>query len=423
MLDGRKVIVFASNTPFVTQSEGSGNWVNNLLEKLLKSKTEYKFVLFSLGTSSIIQCKELENGLTHYLFPKSGYSPYGKVPNKLRKDFNQLINSLHVDIIHVWGTEGPWMELALNKEIRSFKIILSIQGVVSSLKRSWYAGLGFREIIQVSFSLIELYRWQYSYFIKYLRFRRHSKLEIKALCNADVILIQSMWVQKWLKGLVPLDQLPDIRYSDKILRTNFYSAKKWVYNEKDVQQIITVSNGRPYKGLHDLIKGIAVLNKSYPGKYELSVIGYNPFEGKRLLRTGFDRFIIGLITKYNLVNQIKFKAGRNAEELISDLLSSDIFVQTSYVESYSFVLAEALYLGVPSVVSYSGALSEYDSSSCSHYPSGDIMSLANSIFSIANNENKMNNMSLRAIEYMENKVYSPLIAENHLELYESILNS
>ena len=114
-----------------------------------------------------------------------------------------------------------------------------------------------------------------------------------------------------------------------------------------------------YKGLHNLIKALAIVQKFYPN-VKLIVAGPNILRGgllkSYLYSTCYGLYIAKLIEKYKLSQNIKFVGPLDAVGMKKQLLSSNIYVLPSYIENSPNSLGEAQLLGVPCIAADVGGV-------------------------------------------------------------------
>lgn len=106
---------------------------------------------------------------------------------------------------------------------------------------------------------------------------------------------------------------------------------------------------RYQKNVDKLIQSFRILTHEYHVDAELVIIGTGPYEA------GMKR----LIKKLRLLNRVVLKRWLPRRQYLEELASSNVFVMPTEHECYGIAAAEAIVLGVPTVVSNSSALSEF----------------------------------------------------------------
>lgn len=114
---------------------------------------------------------------------------------------------------------------------------------------------------------------------------------------------------------------------------------------------------------------------------------------------------------YNILNQIYH------------LLGSHVPVFSSYIESYGVAVAESLELGIPTITSYAGALSEQgkDGESILFFPMGDENSCASSIHRVFADQHLANELSIKAKKKLMPTLQE--IADLQVCFYQTILDN
>jgi glycosyltransferase involved in cell wall biosynthesis len=106
---------------------------------------------------------------------------------------------------------------------------------------------------------------------------------------------------------------------------------------------------RYQKNVDKLVQAFKILFNEYGVDAQLLIIGKGPYEEK--LRR--------LIDRLHLQNLVVLKHSLPREQYLEEIATSNIFVLPSEYECYGIVAAEAIAMGVPTVVANSTALSEF----------------------------------------------------------------
>ena len=110
------------------------------------------------------------------------------------------------------------------------------------------------------------------------------------------------------------------------------------------------------------------------------------------------------------------------EELVNEMRHCNVFVQSSYVESYSLALAESMAIGVPSVVSYAGAMPELaeENRMALFYSPSDYYKCAYQIERLLDNEELANNLSHNARELAIERNSVEFVVKKQISIYNAI---
>lgn len=399
-------VVWLSNVDITTCNMiGSGSWVFAMANALADN-----FDCISITNISISNrrsSKILNNGkLTQINIPK------GRSYKQFQKTVTEIINNEQPDIIHVWGTESDWCRCHF---LYNFcPVLVDMQGVLSVVAENFYGGLtcteiikciGFKELLKPTSSLI------YSKY-RYWKLSLGEHEVIKSLSYASV---QSDWIANHVLTINPKCEL--IRTSI-VLRPEFYQAKKWRNNSRKFI-FSTATMVTPLKGLHLLLKSLSIVKMFIPD-IQLRLAGSVQ---KGLRKGGYARYIISLIKKYDLESNVIFLGEIGTNELIREYQEASVFVNPSYVESYSLVVAESMFIGTPVVASYVGGMSELgnDKESILYFPKGDYVSCAHQIIRLLIDNNLAKCLSDNSIDIATKRNSSSIASCRQMEIYNDIL--
>lgn len=346
-------ILWLCNTRFSNKDvSGTGSWLQPLAQAV--NNTEgYEVVNFTVAACTHFS-KETVNGLTQYIAPFRSVRKLQSEEKWIQKT-GKYVREVEIkekpDIVHIWGTEGIWAQIYLQGDIKT-KCFIDIQGLMFEIARYYVADLRVPEFKQF-LSLNDLKApWRFWIYKKH-QFQRQGEVERKFLVSMKDISVQSEWVENQIKALNPN---ANIYHTKIMLRSSFYNHRCWEWHEFGEKPILFTSScgNRSYKGLHILLQTLAVLKKTYPN-VQLRVAG------SFMRRTtfgyeGFERYIDKLIDKLDVRDNVKFVGVLNADQIIEELLSANVCVIPSFIESYCLGLAEAMMIGTPCVVSYAGAM-------------------------------------------------------------------
>ncbi|PKP20450.1 MAG: glycosyl transferase family 1, partial [Bacteroidetes bacterium HGW-Bacteroidetes-20] len=115
----------------------------------------------------------------------------------------------------------------------------------------------------------------------------------------------------------------------------------------------------PIKGLHKILDAVALIKNEFP-EIKIYIAGNNFTKTEnfidRLRLTGYGKYILSLIKKYNLTTNVFFTGELNENEMIDRYLKSNLFICPSSIENSPNSLGEAQILGVPCIASYVGGV-------------------------------------------------------------------
>lgn len=398
-------------------NRGSGSWLY-AMRSIISSEVELYNITQS-HVSDIVLNKY--DDLIEYVLPS--YNLVNNVP--LEREIKSIVNivdTINPDIIHIWGIELYWGLLFSRGYIKR-KYILEIQGLLSSCYNVYYGGLTPAEIVKC-FSIKEILK--YNSYLPFVRkkIEKRSFVEYEIIHHSSFISTQSEWVRNQIRFIV--NAQTTVVKTLLPIRDSFYKSNKWkkTYSNKSITLFTSFSYLVPFKGLHLLIKGLSILKKKYDniilnvGGIEISSV---PFYRK----DGYLYYILSLIKRYNLQENINFLGKLNEEEIIKELLISDVYINPSFVESYSVASAEAMFLGVPSVLSYAGAMPDFSNKirTALYYSPMDYIDLSSKIALLIENNQLATTNSSNSIRVLEDLSDKNKIKTNQLTIYSTFLQN
>jgi glycosyltransferase involved in cell wall biosynthesis len=114
-------------------------------------------------------------------------------------------------------------------------------------------------------------------------------------------------------------------------------------------KILYVGRLEAYKNVDKLIEAVKLLSNHFGIKAELTIVGMGPCEG----------IIRKIIRESGLEKDITIRQEITRCELLDEYSSSTVFVMLSENEAFNLACAEALSIGLPTLVANGSALSEY----------------------------------------------------------------
>jgi glycosyltransferase involved in cell wall biosynthesis len=113
------------------------------------------------------------------------------------------------------------------------------------------------------------------------------------------------------------------------------------------KRILFVGVLKRYKNVHKLFEGFARLTREGGNDYRLVIVGDGP-----------ERSVLsGLAVSLGIADLVEWKHGLTRAELLNEYAMASVFVMLSQLESFSRVVYDALFVGLPVVVYNFGALS------------------------------------------------------------------
>lgn len=330
--------------------KGSGGWLTALADALLQSGN------IELHVASISdRSRRLNNfkgeAIYYHIIPLGkGDSRY----NTQYEDYYRLLYSeIQPDVVHIHGTEYPH-SLAALRACGSNNTVVSIQGLISIIARYYRGGITTIEALKnITFHDIlrgGIIRQEYETF-NLGKYEETLLKEVKYVIGRTSFDRQHTWALN-----------PNVYYFHcvELLRNEFYKSKSWKFSECKTHSIFISQAAFPIKGLHVVIKALKLVICQYPD-VQIRVAGQDiTCRGgglKNKLRiTGYGKIIKKLILKNRLENNIIFTGPLNADDMVREYLSANLFLCPSSIENSPNSLAEAQLLGVPCIGAYVGGI-------------------------------------------------------------------
>lgn len=411
-------ILWLHTTPFTPSNEIQGGaWAQSLAERVQKTG-QVQIYHIAVDDVKEVQKKDF-NAIPQWIIPiDKGFYHTQQASQRTCRIISQIEQEIQPDLVHIWGTESIWCSVYSQGYIKS-PLLLDMQGFLSQCYYFYYGGLTFSEVLQCIHLKEIIMPWR-TLFRKKKKFGKRGKYEIRYLQKIKNISVQSEWVKNHVRVINPKAHLYQ---TNIILRSNFYDAEPWRNHTFDDSPIIysSCNAAESYKGIHILLKALVILKRKYP-KIQLHLAG-TILIGNRLL-DGYSVFLKNFIQKNDLQDNICYLGRLNAEQIIHELQHANVCVIPSFVETYCLGFAESMILGVPTVVSYAGAMSELakHGEEALFYNSMDYAICASYIDELLQNkslaEKLSTNARLRRIQ--ENNPDS--IVQNQLAIYDEFFN-
>lgn len=369
----KKRVLWLSNVDLLDKNPNkTGTWIHSMFHAL-RNSSEIDICANITFTSHSYFHKKEENGVIHFYVPRKE-SNSKDYPTKAA--INYVVSAIlesQPDLLHIWGLELYWGLIMGDERINNYKKLLEIQGIKSVCSENQYfmGGLSCRDIKKMRSFLQHLLPIRRVESIQSC-FHNWGKAEKQILHNVTNINTQSDWVRNVLSAITGSSKLQMYK-TGIVLRDSFTKSTPWylVHKYQGHPVLFTTTSSIPYKGLHVTIKAFHIIKSMHPNAV-LKIAGMNAWK-PNLIRGGYSKYIYYLVKELGLQDSIFFLGNLNEKEMLNEMYGADVFVLSSYIESYCLALAEALSIGLPCVVAYSTALPELvkDKENGLLYPVGD----------------------------------------------------
>jgi glycosyltransferase involved in cell wall biosynthesis len=179
-------------------------------------------------------------------------------------------------------------------------------------------------------------------FIRNILFRLYRLELLNAIGAADKLICVSRYERDLLLRDFSINQDRVVVIPNGINRLKICEMNGDI--EKNPSKILFVGRLEKYKNVDKLVKALGFLDR-----YILVIVGEGPEKEK----------IFKLIRHLNISDRIRLVSNISEEELTKEYQRSGIFVMPSYHEAYGIAVAEALSMGLQTIVANSSGLNEF----------------------------------------------------------------
>lgn len=408
-----KILWFCSDRFTGQKTRETGSWLHSMSKGLVESG---EIELYNITQGNVKQTARDEYlSINQWVFPKSKLNRKGLPPKKTVQAIQNIVAEIQPDIIHVWGTEAHW-GLLTARDIVKGTTLLEIQGLKFEISNYFYSGLSAMDLCS-SIYIKDILKPLTSIFGRKISFKNWGNFEKEMIAKHNYINTQSEWVRITVERI----NRKAVKYNTVMsLRDEFIVAKKWDIDTCTRNRLFTSTSSLvSYKGLHVLIDAVELLVKDFPDIH-LNIASSLDYG---LRRDGYTRFIFKKIKKKGLTGHVNWLGSLTAPEIVNELRSAHVTVVPSFVESYSLAAEESMFVGVPTVASFAGAMPELGKhrESISFFQPGSANMCASEIKKILENDTIAVKLSDEAYRSKQDKRNDKAIKEQ-ISIYKDILN-
>lgn len=342
-----------------------GSWMNQLADRIDQRREIQLGVVAPLPEKSpekYVRWGE-KSEFFGFSLPEGGITVYDE---SLKMVFQEIIEQFRPDVVNIFGTEYPHTLSMVQAFHAPERTVIHIQGLVSVYQKHYAAFLPERIVKRKT--LKDWIRGDNSIRKQKEQMALDGKYEIAALKKVDHVMGRTDWDYIETKKINP-----DVSYHyvQEMMRKNFY-CDAWDYQSCEKYSIFMSQGHYAIKGLHIMLRALKELVKKYPD-IRLYVAGYTPYPNvskfsfsERIRADSYWSYIMDLIKKWKLQEQVCFTGSLDAERMKERFLKANVFVSASVIENSPNSIGEAMLLGVPIVASDVGGVS----SIMGHEPGG-----------------------------------------------------
>lgn len=418
-----KVLWFTNNSAVganKVDTNGVGcAWIVSLETELTKSSGVQLGIAFT--------CKQPE--ISQFTIGNTIYFPITLEPikNKFKKIFARfthkienediiqryldIIQQFKPDIIHIFGTENDFGLIVSKTTVPS---IIHLQGNLTVNNLKWYSGLTASDIIKYSKKWL-LLRGRGLYHDYYVN-KKAAERENRIFKACKYFMGRTDWDRRLSSVLSP-----DSKYflCDEIMRPGFY-VHQWQPQTKQSNYIITSTiRNNIYKGLDTILECKKILSQNFP-EFEIiwKIAGIKETDEISYL---VERKFKAKFKDYN----IQLLGSLNEDELISEMLKSNLFVHSSHIDNSPNSVCEAMLLGMPVIASYVGGTPSIisDKNEGLLVQDGDPYALAGAILELIKDKNFANRLGANARVRAISRNDPGRIVNDVMNIYTSVLSN
>jgi glycosyltransferase involved in cell wall biosynthesis len=244
-------------------------------------------------------------------------------------------------------------------------------------------------------------------------FKKRVKREKEMMRNCSYIIGRTDWDRR-----ISLILSPNSKYfhCDDLLRSDFYTSKRWLNNIHTRMILHSTLSSLNYKGIETILETALLLKKSNLLDFEWHVAGLN---GNEELIQIIEKYYGHKFTDYGII----FNGNLNSERLIEMLLETDCFVHPSHIENSPNSVCEAMLLGVPVIATYAGGTSNLITNGIEGLliQDGDPYSFAGAILELYKDNDLKTKISFNAEAKAREKHNRNKVLRDLLKIYDTVL--
>lgn len=391
-----------------------GGWVTNMIEQLSKDPSLELGVVMRAPIQKAMT-KKIE-GVKYYLIPQNKSDKF----DVYQQDCEETLNSFQPLLMHVEGSESAHARRFL--ATWQGNNVVSMQGILKGYEQYEYGDLSLSKLFKYSNSK-SILTMLVMMLNKRLNFKTRLPIEIETIKRAKNILGRTHWDRAHSYFINP--SAPYFS-CNRILRKGFYTHQ-WDITQITRHRIFIGNSAQARKGAHFVLQAISLLKNDFPD-IELVVAGETPYPKNKFdwkCYVGYKSYLINQINTLGLNNNVNFLGVQAEDVMIKTLCSSHVFVMSSVIENSPNTLGEAMILGVPSISSYMGGVSDMaqDGKEVLYYRDNDPVLLAMRIKTIFESDEFAMKLSTNA-KKRANLTHEPKQNYNDLlAAYRSILST
>lgn len=406
----------AGSNSYIKQNSLGRGWISSLGD-VIKNLEDFELAVCFFN-NTIKKYKFLHEGITYYPIKDKLSTLSKKILSKTfltlwdnnTCDLLKVVEEYKPDIIQLFGTETGMGKIVGKTKI---PIIIHIQGLINPIRSNWLPrGFNLTGVyINSSFKDLFLRRDLIS---EYLLLKKMAKREEYIIENSKYFFGRTDWDKRVLKILNPCSEY---FHCNEVLRPLFYESK-WEYKSNGNLKLVSILNPQIYKGLDIVLETSKILKNKTNIAFQWNIIGIEN-----------NNRIVKIIEKTKGMkfkdNSVYFSGPKQTNEIVSELLDSNIFIHPSHIDNSPNSVCEAMLMGMPVIAGNVGGVASLIETGQNgiYYNSQDPYDLASIISEIAFKIEDLKKLGKNARKdaVIRHDIYK--IADTVIATYKYILHS
>lgn len=322
----------------------------------------------------------------------------------VKKYLNIIISDFKPDVIHIWGSENVF---GIITHISNIPHILHIQGNLTIYYHKLYTAFSKKQLHSIA-NINDLLK-KHSFIFFDSVFRKRAERERKILNSCKNFYGRTDWDRRISRIFAPNSKY---FFCDEILRPEFYDIE-WKNPNNQTFTLISIFRDNIYKGLESIYQTTNILLK-HKSNFLWKVIGVNTHSISTRLSEKY--------SKPNVKLPINLLGNKDPNQLIVELISSNLMVHPSHIDNSPNSICESMIIGLPVLTTSVGGIPSLiiDKNNGFLVQDGDPWAMAGAILEIIDNFNDAIKIGIKAkedalIRHNKRKVFHQVI-----EGYEKI---
>ena len=392
----------------------SGNWIDAL--RSLLANYDVKIALACISNKNG-KFKDTDNSIYYGL--NNIKKTYGISEDRQEvSKWKSVIHDFKPDIIMIWGTE--WGNSArIIEAADGIPVLFFIQGVLGRIVMFPFGNISKAEL-RKNLDIVTRIKWNHYKRINHKQ-NIQARTEEKIVTLSDGVITDNEWSTSYYNQYIDQNHI----FQVSLPVNSIFLKDKYNLDSIEKHSIFSVTCNNPSKGVHNLIKALSIVKKSFPDVKVFLPGNIKHRKPSIIYKSPYLEYLESLIKKLGLQENVFFCGSLTQENIKKRLLLCNAFVMPSCVENHSSSLREALYLGVPSISSSVGSVPEYlfHNKNGLLYRYEEYEVLAYEIMKIFSNDDLAQKLGNNAYNDIRIKYPQNTIASQMLNIYKNLIKN